>query len=500
MPPVHRVPSVGPHEAELSVAVGSADEPAHLAGITHLTEHLLLRLAGLTATFTNGTTELRTVTFTVQGDAEACRGHLARLARAVREVDRLTDEDVRTELRILDREDPLRSGDAVPSPATLRWGVTGAGTAGGSWPTVHALTRHDVVAWVRRWFTAERAVVVLLGSWGADDAAPTVDLPTGGAALDPTMRVPTGRTSPVAVPSAFGGLVLSVVVPVRAAFALALVVEADLFAEVRHVRGLAYEVSTSTTRVDAASVLLELTVGSAPEVASEAAVAVVREARRRADEGFSATARERVRVAAGAALADPAAVSRRSADLVVERTLLGWPSDDATEDLERIAALDAEVLRRAWSDALGSFVLMVDEEADLDGDALGSELGLPVDLLAPVTTLSTREFERASRGVRRWRSSVVPRLAWSSFALSGTDLLVRQGSEAWSVDLTATAVALVRGDSVVLVGDDGRRVNVDASEVRRGSALVQGIVDVVAGFAPERVRRIEAPDRVADAP
>ena len=486
------MPAPGAHQAELSFAVGHADEPAHLAGVTHLAEHLLLRLAGLSAALTNGSTELRTVMFSVQGDVASCVSHLDRLAGAVRDVERLTDEDVRLELAILEREDPLRANDAVPSPATVRWGLTGPGTAGGSWPTVLALTRGDVVAWVRRWFTADRAVLVLLGDWAEGDMTARCDLPVGdGGDLPVPAPAGTVRTAPLAVPSAFGGVLLSVVVPADTVFALAQAVELDLFAEVRHRRGLAYEVAASALRLDEESALLELSVGAAPDVAPDAAIAVVAEARRRAEEGFSPTALERVRLAAHATLADPEALSRRRADLVVERALLGWSSHDAEEDLARIGDLDGEELRRAWSRALESLVLLLDEEADLgDGTELGAELGLAVDLWTPATSLTPDEYASAARGGRRWRDHVFPGLTVLSAALSGTQLLLRQGGEAWSIDLARVAFVLVRDGGVQVVAEDGRRVMLDATAVRRGASLVAGIVEVVTASAPERVRRV----------
>ena len=490
--PVIRARRRGPHQIDLVLAVGQRDEPPYLAGITHLAEHLLIRLAGSDATFKDGETGLSTVIFSTTGTAEGCLDFARRITAAIAEVDQLTDDEVALELSIVEREDPLRFHETIPSLSTIRWGFSGAGMYGAGCSTLPTLTRDDVVSWVRRWFTGDHAAVVLTGPWD-DDAEPGLELP--GPPSDRRRRPvdPTSIETPVAVPTSLGGAALSLVVPVAMAPSLGHAAELEFFLQLRHDRGLAYQVEVMTERIDADTVQLDVVVGAGTDRAREAAVALVDLARRLGHEGFSSIAIDRARLSATLTMADEDARAELDARDAVRSLLLGDPATDAAVDLSEASHVDGEDLRTAWSSALGTAVVMVDEDTDLgDPEEFARALGMPFDDLTPSIELRASEATRAMRGHRTWRNSVVPILASDRVGIVDDRLVVRSGDRGWAVGLGDVAVAVASDEEVVLVMGDGRRLRIERDGWFRGASLVAATVAAVERLAPERLRRVPA--------
>jgi len=152
--------------------------------------------------------------------------------------------------------------------------------------------------------------------------------------------------------------------------------------------------------------------------------------------------------------------------------------------------LDGIGLHGAWSDALRTAVVMVDEDAELDDpDEFSHALGMPFDDLAPAIVLGPREAARASRGHRTWRNAAVPALASDRVALVDDRLVVRSGDRGWAVDLGSLAVAVASDDEVVLVMRDGRRLRIERDGWFRGASLLAATIAAVERIAPDRLRR-----------
>lgn len=496
---VHRVPLPvirarrrGPHRIDLVLAVGQRDEPPHLAGITHLAEHLVIRLAGADATFKDGETGLSTVAFSTTGTADGCLDFARRISAAIADVGRLTDEQVALELSIVEREDPLRFHETIPSLSTIRWGLSGAGMYGAGCSTLPTLTREDVVNWVRRWFTGDHAAVVLTGPWD-DDAEPGLELPAPPSDRPRLPSSPTSTETPVAVPTPLGGAALSLVVSAAMAPSLGHAAELEFFLQLRHDRGLAYQVEVMTERIDADRAQLDVVVGASTDRAREAAVALVGLARRLGEEGFSPIAVDRARLAAAMTMVDEDARVELGAQDAVRSLLLGDPVRDVQVELAEAARVDGEDLRTAWSDALGTAVVMVDEDADLgDPEDFSRALGMPFDDLTPSVELGARAAAREMRGHRTWRNAVLPLLASDRIGIVDDRLIVKSGDRGWAVHLGDVAVAVTSDDEIVLVMGDGRRLRVERDGWFRGSSLVAATIEAVERLAPTRLRRVPA--------
>ncbi|WP_159085113.1 insulinase family protein [Planctomonas deserti] len=488
--PVVFSPGSDVSEVSLVFGVGHRDEPPYLAGITHLAEHLLIRLAGADALLKDGTTDVTTVTFSAWADQEGGVDFLSRLAEAIRRIDELDDRQVALELSIIESEDSVRFNESVPSASTLRFGLGGVGLVGAGTPALASVSRAEVIAWVRRWFTADNAAIVLSGPWPVD-TDPGLLLPVGEAPRARASHALATLSSPVAAPTPLGGVVLSVTVPAVMEAALRSALSHEFFVALRHDRGLCYVVEVSGNRLDAATSELVIEIGAGPAAAREAAVEAVTLARRIAREGFSELSRARVTSAAALTMVDRGAVAAMQAANTVAALLLAYPVEDAQEELRTSSVIPAEALREAWSASLDSLVLLFDENADIDDAAsFSADLGLPIDDRAPLETLTPREFARLARRATVWRGRFRPASIGDRAAVVDGMLLVRSGRLAWSIDLSRTAVAVVSPTLLVLASDDGRRFNTPPSEFRRGQSLIDAIVAEVEVIAPERVRRI----------
>jgi len=491
--PVVRAIRPGAHGVELVLAVGQRDEPPQLAGVTHLAEHLLIRLAGPDSIFKDGTTGLSTVSFTASGSEAGCLDYLRRLTAAISDVDLLTDEQLALELTLIEREDPMRFHETVPSLSTVRWGLQDAGMFGAGAATVATLTRDEVVAWVREWFTGDHAVVVLTGPW-PDDVEPGLSLPAPPAVRMRRPATPAGLATPVAVPTPHGGAALSVVVPVDLGPSLDHAVQHRFFAELRQDAGLAYHVDVQTERIDAETVELEVHVGASSEKARDAVVALVRVARDVAEHGFGELAVARARLAAGLTLTDAHVRVGITADDTVRALVLGHPEDDLDAELRAASAVEDETMRAAWAQALETAVVMVDEDADIgDTTEFETEIGIRWDDLTPAVAVSPREAARAAKGHRRWRNALLAPLASDWGAVTGDQLLVKSGDRAWTVALADVAVAVASEGEVVLVMRDGRRLRVEAAGWLRGASFVSAVEAAMTRIAPERLRRVPTP-------
>ncbi|MBD8661517.1 hypothetical protein IFT72_15110 [Frigoribacterium sp. CFBP 8754] len=450
----------------------------------------MIRLAGSDAVFKDGETGLWTVAFSGTGTESTCLDFVRRLAAAVQDIDRLTDEELALELLIVESEDPMRFLETVPSPSTVRWGLQGPGLFGAGTSTVATLTREEVVTWVRERFTGDRAVVVLTGPWGLD-VDPALSLPSPPSGLARISSASSGLKVPVAVPTARGGAVLSVLVPAALAPSIAAAAQHRFFSALRHNAGLAYVVDVQTDRVDAGTVLLEVVVGASSQRARETVVRLVELARQIGAHGFGDEAVARARLAASLTKADADARVAIVADDAVRTHLLGHPADDLEAELRVGELIEDEAMRVAWAAAVEEAVVMVDEDAELgDPAAFSTAVGMRWDELAPAVEVPVTEARREARGHRTWKNSLLAPLASDRGTLTDDELLVQSGTRAWRVPLQEVAVAVVAEGDVVLVMRDGRRLRIERDGWLRGASFVAAVVAAVEKIDPVLVRHV----------
>jgi hypothetical protein len=171
-------------EAQLTFAVGLANEPLALRGVTHVIEHLAMFVARDTPVEINADVDLETTNFYASGTPE-------RVVRFLREVctalGALPVDRLAVEKGVLEAEG---EGGCHPIVATLlahRYGAQYAGSVLFSGAGVAALTADQISGFARAWYVAGNAVLHLTGSVPED-----LDLPLRQG-VPPDRERPVGR-------------------------------------------------------------------------------------------------------------------------------------------------------------------------------------------------------------------------------------------------------------------------------------------------------------------
>lgn len=366
--PVSRVDVPGAFTGTLSFGVGHRHEPPHLAGITHLAEHLVFRAMGEIVPRHDGTTTENHVEFYADGQPGEVADFLNRVARVIRAAD-FTAADLDLERRVIEAERP---GGTQPERGllTARYGLESVGKADAGNPTLWSIELEEVREWVRRWFVVENAQLSFTGPVPAELRVE----------LDPGRPAEIGPTSPVVqTPVLFGshksGVALSLVVEPGMAYLTSEVLVEELTATLRVRHGLIYSVSTVMTYVDAQRCVIEFVLDPIDEITQTARLALqtVREAGRA---GPSAHAVAAARAVCRSSYSFPSAWAHHQDERVVLGRL-GIVAPDPDAAVALVDGVESEALRGAIARAWDTLVVMVDKyEADVT--ALADEFGLPV--------------------------------------------------------------------------------------------------------------------------
>lgn len=460
--------------------VGAADEPPHLAGITHLAEHLLFRTIGEVGHRANGATGPDTVTFYTAGTSQEVAAFLGAVAGAVRDC-RFTVDDLVRELHVIRAERP--GGDAAdPGLLTYRYGLGGLGVTGAGWPALPSITVDEVRDWVRYWFVAGNAVLTSTAPLPEDLAH---GLPAGQrprrTVPEPLVRVPTLVASPK------NGVAASLLVPAVHATVLRECLERELHDELRGSRALIYSVHAHATPVGAAEVQLDLVLDPVVDDVAATVDAVVTTLRRLAEQGI----RAEVLAQAVASIAarrhwwsDPV----DQLDAWAEATLLGRAAPRTPdEEVAHARTATAEGLSGTLAAALGTLVVVHEEGPDLVSRA--SALGLELDEGLPWH--AAPRAHPVPRSLRWHRGRGEGRGA--RMAVDGADLWGRVGDDLrWLPLADVVVVARDASGAVQLVDRRGRGWPIDPADWRRGDELVGA---VLAGASRAVVRDATWPDR-----
>jgi predicted Zn-dependent peptidase len=252
-------PKEGPTSVGLVFRVGFADEAVPLAGITHLVEHLALHPIVDGDVHANGATELVTTTFLARGRGSELSDFLGRVCRNLRQ---LPEERLTVERNVLRAEARDRGRPLLGQLLAARYGFGGYGRPG---LDEHGLGRFrfaDVQAWADHWFTADNAVLWILGTPPEDLS---LRLPRGERIAPPrASSVWPDRLVHYGLPVA----ALSLEVPDDEVAAVALRILSDrCFRHLRLDRGHVYDVSSSLVGLDGRRAMLVVSTEAGPEEA-----------------------------------------------------------------------------------------------------------------------------------------------------------------------------------------------------------------------------------------
>lgn len=234
--PVYWVDGPPPLSAVLMFRVGIRDESFPQRGITHLVEHLAMSRLGRLPHDHNAGVDVAVTTFEAAGSVNAVTTFLRDICAAVHD---LPSDRVDTEREVI----AVEVGDGpglLDLHLLLRYGLRGPGLAGAVPPAPQALDLGAARSWAGRHFVRPNAVLALTGPPPPGLALP---LPAGPARASKQFA-PLALGGPVWTEHAGDrGVALSMQLPAGEAAAVGgRIVRRRLMDELRHRRGLAYDV------------------------------------------------------------------------------------------------------------------------------------------------------------------------------------------------------------------------------------------------------------------
>lgn len=446
----------GPVTAILSFRVGQADEPLPASGLSHLVEHLALSPLGVQDYDHNGFVESRRTAFVIRGGPDDVTGFLGNLTRSLGDlpVDRLLTE------RTILRQEANERGAGLPQYLLWsRYGATGLGARYESEWGLGWLGPDPVRDWANRGFTRQNAVLVLKGP------------PPSGLRLDladgvrwPTLAPPTapGLRLPAHVPWDSAALAITLVIPRSPETNIAVnVLHRRLRTRLRYELGAVYDVALDIERLDGNSAHVmfatECDAGDVRRVVAVGLGVVDELAAAGPTEAEVASEVEALR----RDLDDPEGNLPFLDDRAV-LTLLGGVTRLPEEVFALRTSMTPEAVRAAFEAALGSMMIF--------GDSLNpqSERFTTVPMWSP-TAVEGREIAPAGRHL--------PGRGPKQRLIEGRDgLTVRDSPTQQSTVRFNDVVVVAHATGLrLLVGRDGFRVRVAASDWKDGQAIIDRI-------------------------
>jgi predicted Zn-dependent peptidase len=357
----------------LIFGVGMRNEPPTLAGITHLVEHLLLRMEQPVTVPHGGMVNTDSLQFYASGRPEDVAGFLNAIAAAASTLESVTEEDLALEKAVLEAEDPHKFSTVSGGLLTYRYGTNGVGGAHFGAPATAGLTLAEISEWAGRWLTSENAALTFTGPLPA-----SLDL-----CLPPAKPVKRDQdssliTTPTLIKSRKQGIALSLLVPSRDARLLVEAVQYELLVRLRHSRGLIYSVENFTTPIDAHQSQLDFILD--PLRANT--VSVLREAlealRGIAEAGFSENAVHSARHALVSELGWDDFVPQDYLDRLAIDALLNRTTPDRQELLDRAAVMSSAELANILRCSMASLIVALDNSVKLP-KKVAEKLALTID-------------------------------------------------------------------------------------------------------------------------
>jgi hypothetical protein len=434
-------PVTGQSATALMFRVGRFDETLPSAGITHLVEHLVYSGVPLPRYPFNASVSGRFTTFVMSShDPDDVESFAATVCQG------LIDHRpalLEREARVLRTEAASRGpAGAVGACLVERYGATGPGLAGYE---EYGLLKPDfaqIADWRRRWFVASNAVLCILGDIPAGLRIP---LPAGARPEMAPLR-PCELDLPAYLVAGRGGVGISLTGEARVASTAALaILQSRLTQQLRHERGLSYEVTSALEHLDPRMHHAWIAADALPDEVPMAAHVALTELEQLATEG--ATERE---------LADYVQQMRRAGD-----------APDATWQL---------MLSQARSH------LLCGELRDRAGMLRHAAALTSQDIATAMTGLRRQMIMVTPQALPAVRARMPPLRATPAAAVTGTRYTARRAQVSLTIgadgvslqgesDLQATVrfddlAALLRWNdgTQMLVGNDGFRIRLAAAD------------------------------------
>jgi len=458
--------------ATLVFGVGMRDEPAAMAGITHLVEHVLLRMVHPMPLYHGGRVGTDSVEFHATGESEVVGGFLNAVAKAITGFASVSEEALVLEKSVVEAENPPAYCRASSGLLTYRFGTRGPGAGQFGAPSTADLGRGELVAWVNRWFIAENSALTFTGA--VPDSL-DIRLPSGEQV--PKEHHEPLITAPTVIRSAKEGVALSFIVPTHGSSLLGEALRYELLDRLSHDRGLIYSVDIITTALDTEQCQLDLILDPVESNVRAAFIEGVTAVRAVAENGFSINALVQARRCLQAELGwdDCTAAFTYLGQLAVDR-LLGRPTSTPTQVLAQADAQRTEGLTELLRTAAGSLVVAVDKYATVkkkDVKSLAMHLD-PYEIWQPRPHSDNEDSSQKSvDGHRLWRHKSSTSVMW----LTPTHLWRRQGGKTRSIDLADVVLAGHRScGCITLMDSRGRSDELPTENWKHGQALKRALL------------------------
>ncbi|MFE4837577.1 hypothetical protein ACFRAU_23205 [Arthrobacter sp. NPDC056691] len=448
------------------------DEPPALAGITHLVEHLLLRMVQPVTVLHGGTVTTDSLQFYASGRPEDVAGFLNAIAAAALTLEAVTEEDLTLEKSVLEAEDPHKFSTVSSGLLTYRFGTNGVGAAHFGAPATAGLTKAETIEWAGRWLTAGNAAVTFTGPL---PASLDIRLPTGVPVRH--HQDPPLVTAPTLIKSRKRGIAVSLLVPSRDAGLLCEALRYELLARLRHSRGLIYSVENFTTPIDDRLSQLDLILDPVQANTVPALQEGVLTLRGIAEAGFSKDAAQSARNALVSELGWDEYVPQDYLDQLAIDGLLGRSTPDRQELLDRATIMSAAELTKMLRNSSGSLIIALDKSVKLrKTDA--AKLGLAIDgyeIWQPLKdTEADHPAEESDGGHPTWRH----KSSGATLTLSPTRLIRRASGKATTVSLADVAVVGDRSCGCVSLMDRrGRSSELNMDEWKASKKLRRKLLE-----------------------
>ena len=240
-----------PISASLVFGVGARHETFRTVGVTHLVEHLVMATLPKSHLDSNAHVDLDSTIFQATGRPEAVVEFISAVCAAISD---LPLGRLATEAGVLEAEGASGDHPAMCEALNDRYGLEGLGLLGTDGPGIQQITGQHVTDHVRRFFHRGNAVLVLTRAPPAGlrvllpDGLLPDGLPPAPAVVRTSRRRPPGRLT-------YAGPMPSLSIEVASAdgadaAALMRILVERMTDDLRHRKGLAYEVDCSSARVD----------------------------------------------------------------------------------------------------------------------------------------------------------------------------------------------------------------------------------------------------------
>ncbi|MGN7253177.1 hypothetical protein [Arthrobacter sp. SAFR-014] len=464
----------------LIFGVGMRDEPPTQAGITHLVEHVLLRMVQPVTVVHGGTVTADSLQFYALGRPEDVAGFLNAIAAAVSAFKVVTDEVIALEKSVLETEDPHKFSAVSAGLLTYRYGPSGVGAAQFGAPATAGLTKAETTEWACRWLTAAN---VALTFTGPVPSALDIRLPPGKAVSH--HQDPPLITAPTLVRSRKQGVALSLLVPPHDADFLCEALRYELLTRLRHAAGIIYSVENFTTAIDHDRSQLDLILDPVRQNTIPALKEGVNNLRGIVDAGFSEDAAQSARHALTAELGWDDYVPQDYLDQLAIDTLLRRRSRDRQELLDRATAISTAELTKILRTSIGSLIVAFDKSVKLSKKE-AENLGLAMDRYEIWRRNSeAKNHQPAAEGDAEhptWRHKSSP----TTLTLTPTRLMTQTSGKAKTIFLADIAVVGDRSCGCISLMDQrGRSSDLNMDEWTAGKKLRKKLLEA---FPPEIVR------------